>query len=239
MGFFVGAWLGIVLTLVFVPLRLRGQSHQQELYSLWFGLLFVGACGLALRVRTARTATWWAYAVAALILVGALSAPLHVRLVVGDPQRSRQGHELTAALWRGLTWVRNNAPGTTVVAVNNYYLEATNIPLEMSYSAFAERRVFLGGWAYASTAGAVDVIVPPRLRLNEAVFKHADATALQTLTRRYAVRYLLVDQLHGDGVSSRLAELGCLVYSNRDVLVYQVFAGPRLCSGGRLSRGGS
>ena len=62
---------------------------------------------------------------------------------------------------------------------------------------------------------------PERLRLNEAVFKRGDRTALQTLVHDYGVRYLLVDLVHG-GRAANVASLGRLTFSNTDVAIYAV-----------------
>jgi hypothetical protein len=175
----------------------------------------------------------------AAVLAGALAKPLQVvspavaRLADGTPLYSNTGHALTSGLLTGLVWIRTHTPTSAVIAVNNYGEGSTRskVPNYYYYSAFTERRVFLEGWIYAqrsSDLGEAQVArgrkkpFPDRELLNYATFQRADGAALRTLAEQYGVRYLVVDRVHNDRFSPRLARLARPVFANRDVAIYRV-----------------
>jgi hypothetical protein len=161
----------------------------------------------------------------------------------------RSGDDLTPSLYAGLTWLRENTPAKSVVAVSNYYSspgddgEAPPEPVYAVYTAFGERRSFLGGWGWGPRAlalgyervlyGAVNPF-PERLRLNEAVFREGDRGALATIVRRYGVGFLLVDKVHSSTItlatgkkvsratSPRVERLGRRVFANEALEIYDV-----------------
>ena len=88
------------------------------------------------------------------ILVCALDLPLdnqaHVRGLISGRGLYTGKSEMTAGVYRGLIWIRDNTPVETVLAVNNYYLWDQLTPRYFYYSAFSERSIFLEGWAYSN-----------------------------------------------------------------------------------------
>ncbi len=88
--------------------------------------------------------------------------------------------------------------------------------------------MFLEDWSFGTSAidkGARDPF-PERVRLNNAVFAHADPGAMRTLANGYGVTHLIVDKAVG-GVSPLLAHRTRLVFANREVAVYALpKAGP-------------
>jgi hypothetical protein len=225
---------GLVLA---IGLSLLVTSNDKILYLVWYALF--GALVLALWVAVARAPPLLRpFAVRRLLVAILAAAALNVPLDIGPGlfNRWRGGTlydrepGLTSGLNEGLEWLRGRARPEAVIAVNGYNLKP-GVPRydNLNYSAFAERRTFLEGWLYANKtlrAGPEADIsgpampYPERLRLNEAVFRRADRTALRTLVRDYGVRYLVVDRLQGP-VAKKLSGLGRLVFSNSDIAIYE------------------
>jgi hypothetical protein len=206
-------------------------------YELVAALMVLTMLAAAFTRRAQRWEAFSAVAVTALA-IGALDLPLDEGPNAVDRLRSGGAFSdvyetgLSRQLYEGLTWIRRNTSTDAVLAVNNYrerrpgYTGATYF----YYGAFSERRVFLEGWLFTGASQSIvgdDVPrseVRPfagRLRLNEAVFKRADADALNVLVRDYGVRYLVADKLQGT-FTPALARLGRIAYTNPAVAVYAV-----------------
>jgi hypothetical protein len=233
---FAAAWLAILFFVV--RLSLLVISSDTFLYLLWYGLAGSVLCALAIATHRAPPARRGL--AVRLLLVGVLSAAaLNVPLDLGqglfDAWRGsrsfyHKGTGLTIGLYQGLQWLRNRTSPDDVIAVSNYSLDANKPAFDdLYYSAFAERRTFLEGWLYSikeqrlgdSVITGPNMPYPERLRLNDAVFQRGDRNALRILVRKFGVRYLLVDLVHGDHIE-RVAALGRLVFSNSDVAIYAV-----------------
>jgi hypothetical protein len=226
--------LGCALTitaLMLAPKNLHlfpGPHRNPDTYLFWYGGL---ALVLALLYATARLlirTRWPAAALVsgAVVAVGALDTPIS-RLVpdLTNPlQAPAAGHLITPRLYGALTWIRDRTPSDSVVAINNAY------PFAFEYSAFGERRVFLGGWGYSATLRdtlpqdlARTDPFPNRLRLNRAAFTHGDGQALKTMRQRYGVRYLVVDRVNGPPADmDALRRAGRIVYRAPGVAVIQL-----------------
>jgi hypothetical protein len=178
-------------------------------------------------------------AVAATIVLGVLNTPLdwfpHLidRTADGKPPYDQSFRGLTAGLYDGLLWIRNNSNTNAVLVVNNHSLTPDNRDSKyFYYSAFAQRRVVLESWDYTPQAAAsglfsLDAQHTPffrRLTLSQAVFRTADENAIRTLRRGYHARYLVVDKVHGQGAPN-LATQAQHVFGNGDIDVYDA-AGP-------------
>jgi hypothetical protein len=175
---------------------------------------------------------------AAVLAYGAMDTPLDVspdlirRHRDGVPLYSQSGNGLTPQLLQGLDWIRENSSTDAVLAVNNQYLGAHHLgPGYMYYSAFAERRVYLEGWADTlktqdvgaeAVATGEEVPFPDRLRLNQAVFRTANVAGLEDMARA-GVTLLVVDRENG-GPSPAIARLTRPVFSNPAVDVYPALA---------------
>jgi hypothetical protein len=137
---------------------------------------------------------------------------------------------VTAGLYRGLRWVRDNTPSDAVLVVNNHSLYPDRSDSKyFYYSAFAERRVVLESWDYTPQTAARGVFslpevlspFPRRLRLSIA---DGDGRALRALVCDYGATHVVVDKAHG-AASPRLRELeaiGSPMYSNWDLDVYEI-----------------
>jgi hypothetical protein len=219
-------WVAALVGLAFLP-SLTGHEGP-DAHAVWYGgALVLAAAALAagalLKIGRAR----------ALVLVAVLAAALNVPLDTIAPLARAHangttlsaGDDLTPELYDGLSWVRRNTAKDAVLAVNVHDTNRGRFD-NFVHAAVAERRVFLEGWLYSiltrsatprEVARGLEQPFPERKRLNDAVFE-GDRAAAEILVRRYGVRYLVVDKLHGTG-GERARALGELVYSNPDVEV--------------------
>jgi hypothetical protein len=233
------AVLGLVFLLVLVALigapawldPFSGPRAEASTYMLRYGGLALALVVLYVAARAWIGPTRWAAAAlvsAALLVVGALATPFDTLAPAArHPDAGGFGvfKEMSPDLYAALTWVRDHTPTDSLIAVNNQWVDTANTsPLEFNYSAFAERRVYLEGWAYSQRArdlgyAAVGGGANPfadRLALNRAAFEGGDPGAL----RRQGVDYLIVDEANGYPADTRrLAQFSRLVYRAPGVLV--------------------
>jgi hypothetical protein len=157
---------------------------------------------------------------ATLTAVGAWKTVLHKRTSYADSSGS---YGMTAALYNGLTWVREHTTSCDVLAVNNH-VNATHASVSVFfyYSAFTERRVFLESWYYTPNGTRVAQPFPLRLKLNTEAISYGAPRALRELGEA-GVSYVLVDKLHGGGAPEP-ASASRLVFSNRALDVYRLSA---------------
>lgn len=125
-----------------------------------------------------------------------------------------------------LSWLQDNTPVDTIFAVSNH-LANPSVTDGRYYSAFSERQVFLEAYN-PNDYGLSNAPLPPpfeaflhRVILNDAVFVHADVTALRILTGQYGVRNLLIDRLHHNA-DPALLQLGRIVSTNPDATIVAV-----------------
>lgn len=208
---------------------------SRALYLVLYGILVAGLALAAFAVRRRGRGAVLATVAAGVVTACLLNVPLDVVPGIvsahrhGTPEYDTAG-AMTLDLWRGYVWLRDHTSPRDVLAVDSYAVVPAGKPADNFYvGAFAERRVFLEGWVYAPRSRTLGKAVwygtampfPDRLRLNEAVFRRGDRSALRVLTSRYGVRYLVVDRVHG-GVAPGPARLGREVYSNPALAVYAV-----------------
>ncbi len=207
------AWAAALLVLAYLP-SLLGKEGT-DAHALWYGGLVALGGVILLVARRARVA------VLVVVLAALVNVPLDaiapLARVEADGTRLSAGDDVTPQLHEGLEWIREHTPADAVLAVNVHDTNRGRFDNFVT-SALAERRVFLEGWLYSiltreatprEVARGLEQPFPERKRLNDAVFA-GDRTAAQTLRRRYGVRYLVVDKLHG----ARRPELGTLVFTN-------------------------
>ena len=162
----------------------------------------------------------------ALLAVGALDTPVsNLRPALKYTDERTGGRRVTPELYSALTWVRDHTSGDAVLAANN----AT--PTEFNYSAFAERRLFLGGWGFSQRTREAgyespgEEMVNPfaeRLALNTAALTRADAAGLEAL-RRGGVSYLVIDHVNGYAVDlAALQRHARVVYQRPGVTILEL-----------------
>ena len=218
--------------LIIVPVHL-GLDFGDE-YLVWY----LGLSALVLLTWLAARAildsrTWAAALAGAVILsVGLVERPVDTLQpgLLRSHAPPETGRRTTPDLHAALTWIRENTSVDAVLAVNSN--EADFGPYEYMHSAYAERRVFLGGWGYSIAArdsnireatGAARITFPGRLALNDAAFRTGSASAIETMRRDYGVRYLVIDEINGfDANLPRLRRLGSVVFRAPGVTVLAV-----------------
>lgn len=144
----------------------------------------------------------------------------HTRMWVED---SRENQGMTAALYRGLIWVRENTGSCDVLAVNNHLTRAggdESYSLYYYYSAFTERRVYLESWQVTPSGISGGQPFPGRLALNDRATLRGDPRALRELARA-GVGYVLIDKMHGGG-APEAPSVSRLVFANSALDVYRL-----------------
>jgi hypothetical protein len=157
--------------------------------------------------------------------VGARATVLRQRIAAVD---SSHAYGMTAALYRGLIWVRMHTLPCDVLAVNNHggFPHTDGRPsVYLYYSAFTERRIFLESWLYTPGGIAGRRPYPRRLALNDDAILRGSSFALTGLASE-GVSYVLVDKTHGPGVREP-SDVSRLVFSNSALAVYRLAARPR------------
>jgi hypothetical protein len=241
-------WFLSLFVAALPALFLLNQPGLGQLFVVFFGLVpatIVAASGFGLfwahHVRNTfagRFSVRGGLATAAVgccLVVGFLNTPLDwfpgvSGKTVDGPAYQYELSGLTAGLYDGLLWIRNNTDVNQVLVVNNHSIYRDGRDSKyFYYSAFAQRRVVLESWDYTKQAAATELLsldaahtpFPHRLALSDAVFRNADESAMRTLAREYGARYLVVDKVHGSA-SPWLPWRARRVFSNGDVDVYAV-----------------
>jgi hypothetical protein len=236
------AWFLALFVAALAPLVLLSQPGRGQLFLVFFGVVpgaILAASGFTLFWKRHARRPFSSLrnglatgAVGGCLLLGLLNTPLDSFPVLAGPdsQSVEAPAGLTAGLYGGLLWIRDNTDPNAVLVVNNHSIYPDNRDSKyFYYSAFAQRRVVLESWDYTPqtvdrgvfSLDAAHTPFPRRLRLSNAVFRTANETAVRTLARDYGARYLVVDKVHGRA-SPKLAHLVPSVYSNADVDVYAI-----------------
>ena len=130
-----------------------------------------------------------------------------------------------------LEYISENTPADTIIATNrhkNYKeMQDTEHPLPSSYSAryyyvsaYSERQVFLGAWAYMPRTEEMQDLLEKRLIANKALFDPLCKNRRE-LMEKNGISYLVAFAYTGDGYMLTDPELEC-VYRNRDVSIYKL-----------------
>lgn len=166
----------------------------------------------------------------------ALGAPrlaetlLHERIPVPD---SPEHPGLTAALYKGLTWVRDHTTPCDVLAVNTHMRGRVEDDHYPYYSALTERRVFLEAWNTTVPGTRGEQAFPARFALNSQATQDGDPRALRELAR-IGVSYVLIDRTHGGGAPEP-ASVSRLVFDNGALAVYRLLEPPGENTGSRCA----
>lgn len=234
------AWILVLAGLMVAPGALSifsGPLRSAHDYMFWYGGLALALVALYASARRWLGPQPWAALVlvsGAVLSVAVLDAPVdHVKPALANPPSPpARGRRMTPELYGALTWIRDRTAPSSVIAANNAYM------FEFDYAAFAERRLFLGGWAYSQRSrdlgygkvagGRIDPF-PVRSELNRAAFVTGSHRALETMIERYGVRYLLVDEVNGYRADTRaLATVARPVYRAAGVSILRLRGDARL-----------
>jgi hypothetical protein len=147
------------------------------------------------------------------------------------------GYELTVPVptrrVEAARWVRDHSRPDDVLATNVHCYEWSDRPgtvcreaLSFWLSAYAERTVLVESWKYAPRQVAegpenLPFWDPGKLALNDAAFSRPTRRIIEELSRRYQVRFLVVDRRVAHE-SSELAQLTRLRFDNGRLAVYEV-----------------
>lgn len=231
-----GAWLALLIVVMRAPLDLDlfvGPDVLAQTHIFWYAGL---AASLVLLIPAAYVflapARWWAGALisAALLIVGAIGTfsnyIIPALASTTTPQQWTASETLAPGKFAALSWIRDNTPTDSVVAVNN------SDPYNFTYAGFAERAVFLQGWAYTreafdqgyteALARSFENLFTDRFALNEKAFA-GDRGALAALAGDYGVRYLVVDSAGGMSANiDRIRRLATPVFQRPGIQVLQL-----------------
>lgn len=179
---------------------------------------------------------WWRGTVLAVVaLLAGYAVPASVRDVVAHatPEQPEQegGERLIpdGALEAG-RWLRDHSSPGDVVATDLHCRLRTPRKCDSRHywvSGFTERRVLVEGWAYAeSTLSRVELFTmsylkvpfadPARLAANDAVFAAPTAENVQSLARKYRVKWLFT------GPNQELEKFATLRFRNTTSSVYEL-----------------
>lgn len=240
--------LGLGLAASTLALSSAGGVEWLAWYVLGYGLLAAAVTFVAVRLERAlapaissRGTRLFACCAPLLVVLGlvkplAMAAPNAWKVISRTRVSSADSHQsqgMTAALYRGLSWVREHTSPCDVLAVNNHLIKAGAGPDYSSYyyySAFAERRVFLESWDFTPEGAGGGQPFRSRLALNDRATVDGDPAALRELRRR-GVRYVLVDELHGGGAPEP-ASVSQRVFVNGALVVYRLLGQGRAQGGG-------
>lgn len=237
----LAAWVALLILLVVATSH--AIAHADALAVRYVGLavgcvVFVLAWSLALRARNVSRSGLLTLVLVPLLAAAALTSPIVLsptmrKVLTGapitpiqpDPQTVRG---LTPGLLTALQWLRDHSSVDAVFAVSNHWIDPAQANGKYYYySALSERQVFVEAYdpiRYGITTGlatAAGVNFAYRQRLNDAVFDHADTSALRILTHQYSVSLLFIDRIHHNA-NPTVVQLGRVVFSDDDAIIVAV-----------------
>ncbi len=251
-----GAWspyasLAVALFVVgFTVYVMMGSPGDNENYFIWYGyiaLIPLAAVSLMLvwsdlskgvRRALGRLPSRGArVVVCGVLLLGVLGCAESIALAVPDtwktlldrqtvPRDSPSEPGMTAALYRGLSWVRGHTPSCAILAVNTPQIRPAGATAATAdsgyfyYSAFTEREVFFESWVMTIQGQHGEQPYPGLYALNRAATLRGSPAAVRELARR-GVSYILSDKSHGGDVREP-PSVGRLVFANSSLGVYRL-----------------
>jgi hypothetical protein len=232
----VGAFVAwVALLIVTVKLTENSVATPREELNRYVAIggiavAFVVVWALVVLVRRRRATGVLALGLIPVLAATALTSPI---LAVPSARAALAGQPiangrtvLVPGLVTALNWLRDHMPVDAVFAVNNHWIDpGRTFGKFYYYTAFSERQAFIEAYnpypippGTGTPAGAEFV---HRQQLNDAVFDHADAQALQVLVSQYDVRFLFIDRTLGPYTPAVL-KLGRVVFSNPDATIIAV-----------------
>jgi hypothetical protein len=199
----------------------------------------VAAVVVVAAIVTRRLALALPLGVALVVGISVLDAPLDVVPKWIDAERADVQHYLSDApsgprgidreRLAGLGWLRDHSDPDDVLAVDVQSLSTADDPRYFYAAAFAQRRTFLGGWAYSQQThqleaeGRAAEAFADRRALNAAAFE-GDRRALAILRDSHGVRFVVSD-LRVVGRRAKLDRLLPLAYANAGLRIYRLQPG--------------
>jgi hypothetical protein len=248
--------LGLAITGATLLLRANGvlSGARGLSWYLWYGGALALAGGLVVlwslrfeRHLAPRLSSRGARAGAlCVLLLAVLGCAESIALAVPDtwrtmldrqavPRDSPSHPGMTAALYRGLTWVREHTASCDILAVSTPEVRAAAAAAAKAdsgyfyYSAFTEREVFFESWVMASQGQHREQPYPALYALNDEATQRGSPAAVRELARR-GVSYILIDKSHG-AHARELPSVSRLVFSNSALDVYRLRVPPGTAHG--------
>lgn len=164
---------------------------------------------------------------------GAYSTDFYFGLMGYKPEIAEStSDKITLAEANAMDWIRNNTPEDALFAIDRHYeveLSSHNAfpePDDRSrfyyYTAYSERHMFLGSWAYLQRTPEKQEFLQERLAVNKALFDPMCSNR-RDLMEQNGISYLIATKAGGHPNTVILQDK-CLkvVYSNEDVMIYQL-----------------
>jgi hypothetical protein len=230
-----GAWspfMSLALTIFvvgFAVFVLMGSPADNETYFIWYGYLAL------IPIAAVTSMTLWrevpgsarraiARVCVVVVVLGSVIAAARYTQTVPRDSPSHPG--LTAALYRGLVWVREHTGRCDVLAANTHEVvpaggKRAQVDSEyFYYSAFTERRVLLESWILTIQGQHDEQPYPALYALNSEATLLGRPAAVRQLAHR-GVSYILIDKSHGGRVREP-SNVSRLVFANTALDVYRV-----------------
>jgi hypothetical protein len=224
-----------------------GSPDDNEIYFVWYGYIAVIPIAATTLIylwgerrpmfkgssRRGRVAVYGVLLLAALGCAQsiALAVPQTWRTIL-DKQRvpldSKSHPGMTAALYRGLVWVRDHTNSCDLLAANTHYVTPSDGVRPKPdagyfyYSAFTERRVLLESWVLTSRGARGEQPAPALYAINNAATLRGNPAAVREIARK-GVSYILIDKSH-EGNVREPSSVSRLVFSDSALDVYRVTA---------------
>lgn len=228
----LACWIALLIVVVRIASHHTATLHSIFLLYVGFtaaGVLYVIATALLLRPRRPFSPGVLALGLIPLLAASGLSSPslaYPIGRILVDGQPFPVGPTvLTPGLLSALYWLRDHTSVNAVFAVNNHWIDPARTNGKYYYdTAFSERQAFVEAYnpypilsGTATPAGANFVY---RQRINDALFDHAQASALRVMTEQYSVGFLLIDRSRY--YDPAVFTLGRVVFSNHDAVIVAV-----------------
>jgi len=129
-----------------------------------------------------------------------------------------QNKPLTAGLYEGLTFLRDNTDEDAIIASYRVLLSKENTRFYY-YSAFSERRILVEGWQYMSARYQEEAY--GRYEDMKKLYNTRDVNTAASIIEKYNINYLIVDKHYGQKLKFEKYKLFIQRFKNDEVEIYQ------------------
>ena len=138
---------------------------------------------------------------------------------INDKFDSIRNKPLTPSMYAGLNYLRMHSPVNSIIAGYRSFWLNDEDPRYFYYSAFAERRFLVEGWAYMSPE--YQMVAQERYEDIKKLFSTRDAKIAEIIIKQRNIDYILVDKGHKQKLRFQWQNILDNVYSNEDIEIYQ------------------
>lgn len=129
-----------------------------------------------------------------------------------------QNKPLTAGLYEGLTFLRDNTDEDSIIASYRALLSKES-PRFYYYSAFSERRILVEGWQYMSVGYQEEAYI--RYEDMKKLYNTRDVNTAASIIVKYNISYLIVDKNYRQKLKFEKDKLLIQRFENDEVEIYQ------------------